>query len=102
MITVDNIRAMMIKNPNCSLWDKSVKFWTDSEKKIFNLMLEDKLKKPHKPKEKKLKSGRVGFNIIRVSDGKVYTSMADCRDDNNLYCYGMLNELRRGINFKRI
>lgn len=99
MITVENIRAMMIKHPNCSLWDKSVKFWTDSEKKIFNLMLEDKLKKP---KAKKLKSGRVGFNIIRLSDGKVYTSMADCREDNSLYCYGMLNELRRGINFKRI
>ena len=102
MITIENIRAMMIKHPTCSLWNKSLKTWSEGDKKVFKLMLEDKLKKPHKPKAKKLKSGRVGFNIIRVVDGKVYTSMSDCREDNALHCYGMLNELRRGIEFKRI
>lgn len=108
MITVESIRAMMIKHPTCSLWNKSLKQWAEGDKKVFKLMLEDKLKQPRKPvvrKMRKLGIKKAAVNavkVIRVVDGKIYTSISDCKEKNDFHDVEMRTKLKLGIEFKRI
>ena len=107
MITIENIRAMMIKHPSSRLWSKSVKTWSEGDKKVFKLMLEDKLKQPRKQvvrKMRKLGDKRVAVNavkVMRVSDGKIYTSISDCKDHNDFHDVEMRTKLKLGIEFKK-
>lgn len=103
MITVENIRACMIKYPRCMLWNKNLSKWGDSDKKRFGNMLKDDPEK--RSPRKKLVSrsiGRKGIRILRVSDGKEYDTMTACRIDNKLHCGLMLSKLKEEIEFKRI
>jgi len=106
MITIENIRAMMIKHPSSRLWGKSVKTWSEGDKKVFKLMLEAKeVKKPKPRKMRKLGAKRIAVNavkVMRVSDGKIYTSISDCKDYNDFHDVEMRTKLKLGIEFKRI
>lgn len=106
MITIENIRAMMIKHPSSRLWGKSVKTWGEGDKKVFKSMLEAKeAKKPKPRKMRKLGAKRIAVNavkVIRVSDGKIYTSISGCKDHNDFHDVEMRTKLKLGIEFKRI
>ena len=108
MITIENIRAMMIKHPSSRLWGKSVKTWSEGDKKVFKLMFEDKLKQPRKPvvrKMQKLGTKKAAVNavkVMRVRDGKIYTSITDCKEKNDFHDVEMRTKLKIGIEFKRV
>lgn len=90
------MRDLMIKHPNSKLWEKHPKDWTKKDKKEFELMQKGTLLKREK---------RVATNatkVIRVKDGKIYSSIFDCRGDNNLYKVKMSELLELGIEFKKL
>jgi len=99
MINTESIRACMIKYPTSSLWDKSVKVWSDKDKKTFNLMLSGALVK------RKMKVKRVNpraIKVVRLSDGEVYESITACIIANDFYKTEMRVKLKAGIEFKTI
>lgn len=106
MITIESIRSMMIKHPSSRLWGKSVKTWSEGDKRTFKSMLEAKEgKKPKPRKMRKLGAKRIAVNavkVMRVSDGKIYTSISDCKEHNAFHDVEMRTKLKIGIEFKRI
>lgn len=106
MITIENIRAMMIKRPSSRLWGKSVKSWSEGDKKVFKSMLEEKeVKKPKPRKMQKLGAKKAAVNavkVMRVKDGKIYTSITDCKAKNAFHDVEMRTKLKLGIEFKRL
>lgn len=106
MINIENIRACMIKQPDCYLWVKVLKKWTESDKKLFNTLLEGKDIKVNKSKKalsRKVKRSVVNaVKVMRVSDGKIYTSISACKEHNKFHDVEMRTKLNKGIEFKRI
>ena len=88
----------MIKYPNNPIWDKDMDKWSPEDISDF-----ERMKKGINPMQKsKKKYGLNAVKIQRVSDGKEYESITDCRSDNN-YCKAtMYNIINAGIYFKRI
>lgn len=106
MITIENIRAMMIKHPSSRLWGKSVKSWSEGDKRIFKSMLEAKeVKKPKPRKMRKIGAKKAAVNavkVMRVRDGKIYRSITDCKEKNDFHDVEMRTKLKLGIDFKRL
>lgn len=93
MLSIQQIRQAMIKNPHHRLWDKPLHKWTEQERNEF-----DKL-------EEKKKRNWVAVNsvkVIRVSDGFEYSSISECRRQNGLCKVIMDRKLKLGIEFKTI
>lgn len=93
MLSIQQIRQAMIKNPHHRLWDKPLHKWTEQERNEF-----DKL-------EEKKKRNWVAVNsvkVIRVSDGFEYSSISECRRQNGFCKVIMDRKLKLGIEFKTI
>jgi hypothetical protein len=93
MLSIQQIRQAMIKNPHHRLWDKPLHKWTEKERNEF-----------HKLEEKK-KRNWVAVNsvkVIRVSDGFEYSSISECRRQNGFCKVIMDRKLKLGIEFKTI
>lgn len=87
------IREAMKKNPHHRLWDKPINKWTEKEKEEF-----ENLSK----KEKNIWKQAVSIKVERISDGKVYESISECRRQNGLCKVIMYRKLESGIEFRKI
>lgn len=88
----------MKKYPDLKLWDKDIKKWNDKDYKIF-----ENIKIGILPTVKKNNNDKRlrGQKVIRVSDGKPYISISECRRDNNVHSQDMFDMLKEGIIYKK-
>jgi hypothetical protein len=68
------------------------------EIKIYKRLENGKFEKAENTEKREKRSNRKG--VIRLSDGKEYSSIQKCRIDNNICRYRIYNELKKGTNFK--
>ena len=96
-ITNQTMREVMIKYPHSGLWNKDLSKWCQNDFNEFESLRKGE-KKKKKPKWNPVNKVRV----IRVSDGKPYDSIVQCKMANNLNNSQMHNFLKEGIKFKRL
>jgi hypothetical protein len=70
-------------------FEKEVKL---SENKYYNKVLTDK----------RIGNSHTGKKVLRVSDGKIYKSITQCRLDNELHKQKVISLLKEGLKFKLI
>lgn len=91
------IRSQMLKNPNHELWNKDLNKWDESDKKEFTELEAGKI-----VKARQNKFATNSQKVLRVSDGKEYRCILDCKEDNNLSNHTMYQLLKENLKFKRL
>ena len=97
----NKLRKAMSLNPDHRLWNKDLNKWDDNDKKLFEKLCISKerpikiLKKPHEKKVFRRK-------VIRLSDGKIYNSIQQCRLENGFYNTEMYNLLKEETKYKKL
>lgn len=99
MIPKEELRAVMIKKPKLKLWDKDLVKWDKSDIKKFK-NIQSKGNDLNNKKIRRIASNSI--KVIRISDGKIYTSIVDCKNENDFCNVTMTKELKIGINFKKL
>ena len=106
MISINDLRAMMIKYPSSRLWGKRLSKWREGDKRTFADMLEGKIDKTKtRRKMKRLDDKSPASNavkVIRVSDGKVYESISQCKELTGLHDVAIRSKLKAGTEFKTL
>jgi hypothetical protein len=74
------------------------------EIKIYHRLSNGKFEKAvtSKKNDKRIGNASMGKKVIRLSDGKIYRSIQQCRIENDFCRYRIYNELKQGTNFKLI
>lgn len=97
------VMSILRKYPNSPLWNYVVSKWTPEQISIFNNLKNGKLTIETK-KEVILKNKKIAKNavkIIRISDGKIYNSISECKENEGLHDVAIRTKLKEGIEFKR-
>lgn len=94
---IQRLRTQMLKNPNHELWNKDLNKWDSNDKKEFEAMEAGKI-----IQRKQNKFATNSQRVLRISDGKEYRCILDCRNDNNLSNHNMYLMLDEQLKFKRI
>jgi len=92
------LRQSMINNPHHRLWDKPLNKWTEKERQLFDNLDDLPIKNKKKGNWKAVNS----VKVIRISNGKEYDSISECRRQNGFYKQEMDKKLKQGTEFKKI
>ena len=94
-----NLRKAMLLNPHHKLWDKDFNKWDNKDKELFEKLCVSKVKL-RKSLKSPLEKNIIRKKVIRVSDGKEYNSIHQCRIENDFYNSKMYDLIKEGIKFK--
>ena len=72
------------------------------EVKIYRRLENGKFEKAENTEksDKRVGNSFTGKKVMRISDGKIYKSISQCREHNDFCRYRIYNELEQGTNFK--